>query len=149
MSISPLTPAVVNSNIMKFIADSEVNSKAKYSRPEKFDPNSENYDSWYQVAIPQMNMTVGRINIDQAIRGVLKCEIYARTQDKQYAHLELASEIQTALCNEGFQVLNYGVMGSPVAGWCSIYEPNIQDRGKSGVYQLAVLTARFKVERTV
>ncbi len=149
MSVSPLTPAVINSNIMKFIRDSEVASKATYSRPEKFDANSQDYDSWYQVSVPQMGMISGRIDIGQVVRGVLKCEVYARTQDKQYAHLELASEIQTALCNEGFQVLNYGVMGSPVAGWCSIYEPNIQDRGKSGVYQLAVLTARFKVERTV
>lgn len=149
MSISPLTPAVLNSNIMQFIRDSAVAPKAIYSRPEKFDVNSQDYDSWWQVSIPQMSMAIGRIDINQPVRGVLKCEVYARTQDKQYAHLELASEIQTALCNEGFHVLNYGVMGSPVAGWCSIYEPNIQDRGKSGVYQLAVLTARFKVERTV
>lgn len=147
MSDSPLTPAVINSNIMKFIKDSAVSSEAVYSRPEKFDPQRPSIDSWYQVSIPQMSMAIGRIDINQPVRGVLKCEVYARTQDKQYAHLELASEIQTALCNEGFHVLNYGVMGSPVAGWCSIYEPNIQDRGKSGVYQLAVLTARFKVER--
>jgi hypothetical protein len=141
-----LSPVIIASNLLKFVQDSAVASSAVYKSPEKFDPQA--VDKWFQVYIPTIAQTVGRQEVGLEWKGVIRCEVFSRNQDSQMEVLKLASDIQAAICQEHFVALDNTDVATPAVGFVSIYEPQIQCRGGNGSYQMAVLTANFKVTRT-
>lgn len=147
MSDIKIDPAVVTQNILKFVQDSAVAASAKYTSPDKFDPNSSAVSSWFRVTVPTMKQYVGRVANGLVFEGTIRCEIYARTQTSTMAHMKLAAEIQDALCHEGFSVTDYQTTGDPVVGFCSLYEPELRERNDTQPYQQVTLTIKFKVER--
>lgn len=143
-----IDPNIITQNIMQFVKDSAVSASAKYQSPDKFDPNSLAVSSWFRVTVPAIKQYVGRVATGLVFEGTIRCEVFARSQTATQAHMKLAADIQDALCHEGFQVIDYQSVGTPVVGFCSIYEPDLRERANSQPYQQVVLTMKFKVERT-
>lgn len=144
-----LNHLVISQNLLKFVQDSDIATSATFLRPEKFDPNRPTVDSWVQVSIVKCGQGVGRLEPGMAFDGVVRCECYARTQNNKLAHVKLCSEVQDALCQAHFSIRDYQTNDDPIIGFCSLYEPEIADRGASGLYQLATLTIKFHAEQTV
>lgn len=142
-----ISPVVIVANILDHIQNSAVAASAVYRAPEKFDPNGA-VDKWFQVYVPSIAQTVGRMGVGSEWKGSIRCEVFSRNQDSQMEVMKLASDIQTAICQEHFVTLDNTDVALPAVGLCSIYEPQIQCRGGNGSYQMAVLTASFKVTRT-
>lgn len=143
-----ISPVIVAANLLNFIQDSAVAASAVYKAPEKFDPNASGISKWFQVYVPTIAQTIGRQGIGAEWKGSIRCEVFSRNQDSQLEVLKLASDVQTAICQEHFVTLDNTDVATPAVGFCSIYEPQIQCRGGNGSYQTAVLTANFKVTRT-
>lgn len=146
MADQAISSVIVAANIMKFVQDSAVSASAKFMPPDKFDPNAS--DAWFQVYVPSIAQKIGRLGIGAEWVGTVRCDVFSRNQDSQLHVLKLASDVQTAICQEHFVTLDNTDVDLPAVGLCSIYEPNIQCRGSDGRYQTAVLTANFKVTRT-
>lgn len=143
-----ISPVVIAANILQFVQDSLVSADARYMAPDKWDPNQEGTERWFQVTVPTMAQTVGRQGIGDEWKGTIRCEAFSRNQDAQMEVLKLVSDIQAALCQEHFVTLDNTDVSLPPVGLCSIYEPQVQFRGRQGPYQMAVLNANFKVTRT-
>lgn len=143
-----ISPVIIVANLLQFIQDSVVSADARYMPPDKWDPNHEGATKWFQVYVPSIAQTVGRMGIGSEWKGSIRCEVFSRNQDSQMEVMKLASDIQTAICQEHFVTLDNTDVALPAVGLCSIYEPQIQCRGGNGSYQMAVLTASFKVTRT-
>lgn len=148
MADQAISSVIVAANIMKFVQDSAVSASAKFMPPDKFDPNASDADAWFQVYVPSIAQKIGRLGIGAEWVGTVRCDVFSRNQDSQLHVLKLASDVQTAICQEHFVTLDNTDVDLPAVGLCSIYEPNIQCRGSDGRYQTAVLTANFKVTRT-
>lgn len=148
MSDLVISSVVIASNIMQFVQDSIVSTDARYGAPDKWDPNAAGTDAWFQVYVPSIAQKIGRLGIGAEWVGTVRCDVFSRNQDSQLHVLKLASDVQTAICQEHFVTLDNTDVDLPAVGLCSIYEPNIQCRGSDGRYQTAVLTANFKVTRT-